>query len=161
MLFLVFQIGRDRYALDAGKVVQVLPLLSLKRLPHAPKGVAGVFVFRGNPVPAVDLSELTTGEPAAQRLSTRMIVVNYPGADGASHLLGLIAENATEVLRKERRDFVNSGINLKDAPYLGPVVTDARGAVQWFHEQHLLSGPVQQLLFSSPGLITSAVANEA
>ena len=58
MLFLLFQIGKDRYALEASRVVEVVPLLALKELPQAPKGVAGLFNYRGALVPAVDLSEL-------------------------------------------------------------------------------------------------------
>jgi chemotaxis-related protein WspB len=61
MLFLLFQLGSERYALDASRVVEVVPLLCLQRLPQAPPGVAGVFNYRGQPVPAVDLSQLTMG----------------------------------------------------------------------------------------------------
>src|SRR5437899_1716431 len=122
MLFLLFQLGKDRYALEASRVVEVVPLLMLRCLPHAPKGVAGVFNYRGRPVPAVDLSELTLGRPARERLSTRIIVVNYPDAAGQSHLLGLVAEHATEMLRKEMKDFVDPGVKIAAAPYLGPVL---------------------------------------
>ena len=38
MLFLLFQLGNDRYALDASRVVEVLPLVELKHLPLAPRG---------------------------------------------------------------------------------------------------------------------------
>ncbi len=157
MLFLLFQIGPDRYALDARKVVQVLPLVGIKRLPQAPKGVAGVFVFQGKPVPAVDLSELTIGQRAGNLLSTRIILINYSRPGGHDHLLGLIAEKATDVLRKEPQDFVNSGINMKAAPYLGPVLRDPKGPIQWFYEQQLLSAPVQQLLFNTPALMNSSL----
>ena len=80
MLFLLFQMGNDRYALEARRVVEVVPLLELKHLPQAPKGVAGIFNYRGHPVPAVDVSELTLGVPAVERLSTRIIIVHHPEA---------------------------------------------------------------------------------
>src|SRR2546425_5637953 len=107
MLFLLFQLGKDRYALAASRVVEVVPLVALKQLPQAPKGVAGIFNYRGRPVPALDLSALTLDHPASERLSTRIIIVNYPDAGGTDHLLGLIAENATEMLRKDTKDFVH------------------------------------------------------
>jgi len=50
MLFLLFQLGQDRYALEASRVIEVLPLVSLKRIPQAPRGVAGLFNYRGRPV---------------------------------------------------------------------------------------------------------------
>ncbi len=148
MLFLLFQLGRDRYALEASRVVEVLPLVNFKKLPHAPKGVAGVFNYRGRPVPAVDVSELTIGQPAQERLSTRIIVVNYPDRQGQKHLLGLVAEHATDVLRSEAQQFVEPGIQLRSAPYLGPVLMDKQGPIQWLYEDRLLTEPVKELVLN-------------
>src|SRR5260370_36636373 len=112
MLFLLFQLGDDRYALEAGRVVEVLPLVELKQLPRAPKAVAGLFNYRGRPVPTVDLCELTLGRPARDRMSTRIFVVKYPDEKGREQLLGLIPEQATETLRKDSRDFVDAGFGI-------------------------------------------------
>ncbi len=148
MLFLLFQLGRDRYALEAKRVIEVLPFVEIKRIPRAPAGVAGIFNYRGQPVPAVDLCELTIGRPAAERLSTRIFVVDYPDAAGEDHLLGLVAENATEMLRKQESDFVNSGVKVESAPFLGRVLMDNDGVIQRFHDQRLLSDSVRDLLFA-------------
>ena len=145
MLFLLFQLGKDRYALEASRVVEVVPLLALKQLPQAPEGVAGIFNYRGRPVPAIDLCALTLGHPASERLSTRIIIVNFPDA-GANHLVGLVAEKATATLRKDARDFVEPGP--RTAPYLGPVLMDSNGPIQWVHEQRLLSEPLREVLFA-------------
>ena len=150
MLFLLFQLGKERYALQANRVVEVVPLLELKQLPQAPKGVAGIFNYRGRPVPAVDLCALTLGQPASERFSTRIIIVNYPDDRGTNHLLGLIAEHATEMLRKDASDFLDSGVKLSEAPYLGPILMDDKSPVQWIYEQRLLPEPVRNLLFSEP-----------
>jgi chemotaxis-related protein WspB len=146
MLFLLFQLGPERYALEAKRVVEVVPLLCLQRLPQAPSGVAGVFNYRGQPVPAVDLSQLTLGKPAKECLSTRIIIVNYPDRAGRSHLLGLIAEHATETFRAEVSDFVEHGMRV-GAPYLVPVFVGPKGPIQWVREQRLLSEPVRDSLF--------------
>jgi chemotaxis-related protein WspB len=148
MLFLIFQLGEDRYAVEANRVLEVLPLLAVKRLPEAPRGVAGIFNLRGRPVPAVDLNELTFGVPAQERLTTRIIVVHYTDSGGRQHPLGLIAEYVTQTLRKEPEDFVHSGVTLSTAPYLGPVLMDEHGPIQWLNAQYLVSEPIRQLLFS-------------
>jgi len=148
MLFLLFQLGKDRYALEARRVVEVVPLLELKQLPQAPKGVAGIFNYRGQPVPAVDMSELTLGNPAAERFSTRMIVVHHPDSSGRNHLLGIIAEYATQTVRFDPGQFQDSGVRIGAAPYLGPVLMDSNGPIQWVYEQRLLSEPVRNLIFS-------------
>ena len=82
MLFLLFQLGQDRYALDTGAIAEVLPLVAITAIPQAPAGVAGLFNYRGAPVPAIDLSQLTMGRPARRRLNTRIIMVHYPDARG-------------------------------------------------------------------------------
>jgi chemotaxis-related protein WspB len=150
VLFLLFQLGKDRYALEASRVVEVVPLLNLKTLPQAPPGVAGIFNYRGRPVPAVDLGSLTVGHPAGERFSTRIIIVNYPDETGTNRLLGLIAEHVTEMLRKDVRDFADSGVKLGGAPYLGPILMEGDSAIQWIHEDRLLPGPVRELLFREP-----------
>jgi chemotaxis-related protein WspB len=137
MLFLLFQLGKDRYALPASKVVEVLPLVELKRIPN----------HRGRPVPAIDLSELTIGQPAGERLSTRIIMINYPDDQGRNRPLGLIAERVTETIQRETSDFTEPGMRLSDAPYLGPVLMDGKGCIQWLYEQRLLSDRVRDLLF--------------
>jgi chemotaxis-related protein WspB len=147
MHFLIFQLGNDRYALEAVRIVEVLPLVELKHIPQAPRGVAGIFNYRGTPVPAVDLSELTLGRASGQRMSTRIIIIHYPDETGKKQPLGLIAEHATEIIRRNREDFIEPGLKGGQPDYLGPVLMDPRGTIQWVREQHLLPNHVRDVLF--------------
>lgn len=147
MLFLLFQLGGDRYALDAMQVAEVLPLLAIKQIPLAPAGVAGAINYRGVAVPVIDLSELSLGRPAARKLNTRIVLVHYADRQGTPQLLGLIAEKATETMRREPAEFSTSGISNDDAPYLGPVASDVLGLVQWIEVDKLLPAPVRDVLF--------------
>jgi chemotaxis-related protein WspB len=153
MLFVLFQIGGDRFALEATQVVEIIPLVALTRLPQAPAGVAGLFNYHGRPVIAVDLCKLAHREPAADQLSTRIIVVRYPAADGVSHLVGLVAEQATGLLRKEPGEFIHPGARTGTAAYLGPVFLDSKGPIQWVHEQRLLPEKVCNLLRAQSGVL--------
>lgn len=147
MLFLLFQLGTERYALDASRVVEVLPLLELKPISNPPRGVAGIFSYRGDAVPAVDLSQLILRQSVQERLTTRIIVVQH--SDGQGHLrrLGLIAEHVTQVVRKEEKDFQESSLRLGEPPYLGPMLFDQRGIVRWVREDRLLSNDVRDAVF--------------
>jgi chemotaxis-related protein WspB len=153
MLFLVCQVGVHRYAIDAGQVAEVLPLVAITAIARAPEGVAGVLVYRGTPVPVVDLSQLLEGRPAERRLSTRLVIVHYPlgkdsgkdGAKGKTRLLGLIAEKATETIRRDALEFVDSGVVSDRAPYLGAVAPDPRGMVQRIDLARLLTARHQTL----------------
>lgn len=148
MLFLTFQLGVDRYALDAKRVVEVLPLVDIKQIPHAPAGIAGVFNYRGTPVPVIDLTQLTLDRPARQCLSTRIVLVHDTSSLGDTRVLGLMAEHATEMVRREPAEFVPSRVANGAAPYLGRVATDARGLLQWIDMDTLLPAPVMDAMFN-------------
>jgi len=143
MLFIVFQLGQDRYALSGRELVEVLPLMAVKQLPHAPAGVAGVLDYHGVPLPVIDLSALALGSRAAERISTRILIAE--GADGRR--LALIAERANEMLKREESEFTDPGVKVNGAPYLGPVTRDERGLVQWITPGKLLSAEVRDALF--------------
>ncbi len=103
MLFLSFRIGDEGFAMAIDRIVEVMPLTELRKVRQAPAAVAGSFEYRGRFVPVVDLCALELGRPARRRLSTRIIVMRHPQDDAT--LLGLIAENATEMLRLDPADF--------------------------------------------------------
>ncbi|WP_454817988.1 chemotaxis protein CheW [Labrys neptuniae] len=103
MLFLYFRIGDEGFAMTIDPIVEVMPLTELKKVRQAPEGVAGSFEYRGRYVPVIDLCTLELGRPARRRLSTRIIVIRHPQDDTV--LLGLIAENATEMLRLDPAEF--------------------------------------------------------
>jgi chemotaxis-related protein WspB len=146
MLFVLFQLGKNRYALEAGCVVEVLPLLELKHVPQPPRGVAGIFVYRGQPVPALDLCELTLGRPALEHLSTRIIIIRHRKSTGESQLIGLIAERATGTLRRDEKAFVDAGgVKLASAPFVGPILMDDQGVIQLLDAQKLLDEGEQKL----------------
>jgi chemotaxis-related protein WspB len=151
MLFLLFQLDKDRYALPAMEVAEVLPLVELKRIPNAPAWVAGAFSHHGAPVPVIDLSMLALGRAAQRRLSTRTVLVHYPHSGAQSRLLGLIAEKATETLQCDPATFAACGIDTDNARYLGPVLADPRGLIQRIKITDLLPEPVQALLFPAQG----------
>jgi chemotaxis-related protein WspB len=138
MLYVLFQLGKNRYALEARRVVEVVPLLALKPFPGAPRGVAGLFIYRGQPVPALDLCVLTLGRPAREALSTRILILQHHPPAGERQLIGLIAERATGTLRRDKKDFVEAGVKLTSAPFLGPVLLDDQGLIQLLDAQKLL-----------------------
>jgi chemotaxis-related protein WspB len=146
MLFLLFQLGPDRYAIDALRVVEVLPWVHVKGIPHAPAGIAGVINYRGAPVPVLDLCLLTQRRPAGRRLSTRLLVVQAEAT--GPRLLALIAEQATESLRLDPAAFVAPGVRVENAPYLGPTLPDAQGRLmQRLDLEKLLPDDVRDALF--------------
>ncbi|MFM8891545.1 MAG: chemotaxis protein CheW, partial [Planctomycetia bacterium] len=51
MQLLSFTVGRAEYAVESRRVVEVLPMVTARPIPHLPAHVAGVFTHRGRLVP--------------------------------------------------------------------------------------------------------------
>jgi chemotaxis-related protein WspB len=150
MLYLLFELGQNRFAIEARRVVEVLPLLQINKILHSPGGVAGFFNHRGTLVPVIDLSELLTGKPAPERLSTRIILIGFPDQKGELRRAGLIAEQATRTFQKDPAAFMDSGIAITDAPYLGPVALEGKDYIQLIDPEKLLVDRAQDLLTCLP-----------
>lgn len=145
MKALIFHIGPDRYALRLRDVVRVLPLLALKRLPLAPDTVAGLMDYHGAAVPVVDLCRLAGAAPAPQHFDTRILLIDYAGADGASHALGLLAERVRGIQELAPVALADSGVAA--APFLGQVASDAEGIIQLVEPGQLLTDALRAILF--------------
>jgi chemotaxis-related protein WspB len=147
MLLLLFQSAKDRYALGVEHIVEIIPLVRLEQIPHAPDVVSGVFNFRGNPTPVLDLNKLISGEPSATRLSTRIILLNYSDENKGSRIIGLMAEQVTETVKCESSNFKDIGVKTNDASFLGDVTTDDQGMIRLVNIQSLLHESMIHLNF--------------
>ena len=149
MLYLLFEVAGQQYAVEATQVVEVLPLVRVTLIPRAPTEVAGLFSFRGRPIPLIDLRRLQLRRPARPKYSTRIILVTDRVSNGDDHLIGIIAERVTEMMRREPSDFVPSGFANPATPYLEHVVTTDRGLVQRIDVPQLLPPATREMLFAS------------
>ncbi len=149
MLFLLFQIRDERYCLEVSRVIEVAPMVLFKPIPHAPVYVTGLLNYRGTSVPVIDLSALLYGEPSRPRLSTRIILVDYVGADRTHHTLGLLAEHVTETISRKEEDFQPPGIEVEDARFLGKVVFTDDGMVRRVEVEKMLPEALQEYLFAA------------
>jgi len=104
MLYLVFNLGDEGYALPADRITEMLPFIAPKTIRGAPAIVAGSIGYRGRYLPIVDLAQLDTGHPAASRIGTR-IVVTEVRVGSRMEKVGLVLEKATELLRCEPEAF--------------------------------------------------------
>ncbi|HEY3276609.1 MAG TPA: chemotaxis protein CheW [Syntrophorhabdaceae bacterium] len=149
MLFLLFQIRSEHYCMDVSRVIEVVPMVRFNLLPHAPPYVAGLFNYRGTIVPVIDLSALLYEEPCRPLLSTRILLVDYTGADKKHHILGLLVERATETVSCKAEDFTPPGIEVEGARFLGDAMYRSDGMVQRVEVERILPENVQAYLFAA------------
>jgi chemotaxis-related protein WspB len=151
MLVLTFQIGPERLALDVRRIVEVVPRVALLRPAGAPAWLAGLFVYRGQVVPVVDLHRLAGAGDCPDLLSSRIILVPHRW-DGERRLLGLLAAQVADLAEVENPD------NLlwlppaggAEEPDLGPVLAEDTGLLRLLDLERLLPGAVQQHLAVTP-----------
>lgn len=148
MLFLVFHLGEDRYALETGRLLEVLPLVGFKQLPRSAGGVVGLCDHRGEAIPVVDLTLLALGRRSVHRLSSRLVIAECPDYRGKPLRLGVVIEKATQLLQREPSDFVPSGVDNSQARYLGPITRDERGMIQWVDVDALLPAETRAALLA-------------
>ncbi len=149
MLYVLFQAGGERFALESSKVAEVAGLVRFKKVPHAPDHIAGLFNYRGGVIPAVDLSVLLCGRPSSPLLSTRILVVGLGKVP--ERFLGLVAERATETVCLEASDFEVPELSNDRAPYLGGVARDAQGMIQLLLLERILPEEVRDALVEGAG----------
>ena len=149
MLLLIFHAGGARYGLETSGVVEVLPAATLRPVPGKARHTAGLLYYHGTVVPVIDLNAVLTGEPSRARLSSRIVVVNFRASDDANHLLGLLAECATETIHCRAADFQPAGVQAPDAPFSGDILVDAGGMLQKVEVGKLLPPELQHLLFTA------------
>ncbi|MFC1746506.1 chemotaxis protein CheW [Candidatus Riflebacteria bacterium] len=141
MLTLLFYLGKDRFAVDSSKVVEVIPSINLKKLTHAPPHVAGIFDYRGLIVPVIDLSILLNKRTSQERLSTRIILFRYAKStnkEGEREVIGLMAERVTETRKMSLTDFQTTGVSVEGTPYLAEIATTENEMIQFIRVENLL-----------------------
>jgi chemotaxis-related protein WspB len=152
MLLLMFTAGGNQYAVDVARVVELVPRVELRKVPHAPVFLAGLLGYRGKVVPVIDLGLLLDGGPCRDCLSTRIIVVNdSPGHQNrwnqhressheqtrkapaisipAPNLLGLIAEQVSDLTYIRSEQIIPAPVQLPQTSYLGPIVQTDLGLI--------------------------------
>jgi len=150
MLILVISIGKEQYGIEAIRVIEVVPLIPLKKVPLADASIKGLFNYRGQPTPVIDLCQLFEQRPCSDNLSTRIVVVNYQNnISGSPHAVGFIAEHITDVMRCQPDEMRNSGIADSSNDFLGLIYSGASGMVQLIDTDKILPDSIRHQLMQS------------
>src|SRR5262249_6112461 len=102
-----FIVGDVHYAIDIGRVREIVNPLAITHLPHTPAEVAGVSDHRGEVVPVIDLRVRFGLPPVKAGRGTKWILV-----ETGDHAVGLIVDAVTEV-------FGTGGVELRPTPVVG------------------------------------------
>jgi purine-binding chemotaxis protein CheW len=98
--YLTFKLSEEVYALDIGKVREVLDFTSVTKVPRTPEFMRGVINLRGSVVPVVDL-RLKFGMTRTENSVNTCIIITEVTVDGDTTVLGALADSVQEVLDLE------------------------------------------------------------
>ena len=125
-----FAIGDDRYVVDAGRVLEVLPLVRWTESAPSDDGVVGLFDFHGRIVPVLDLALRFRGRATRPSRQSRILLAVIPGPAGAPAPCGLVAERVLGVARRDPAAFRPVPGGTGPMPGVGAVTSDESGIVQ-------------------------------
>lgn len=143
MQALAFRVGADEVALDVRAVVEVVPRVRLRQPTGGPPWLAGLFVYRSQVVPVLDLFRLAGVGDCPVDLSSRIILVNRPGGTPGQYL-GLLAAGVAN-LRAVPEGLPTVALARPDQPDLGPLVVDGSGLLRLLDLERLLPGEFGRL----------------
>jgi len=95
--YLTFMLGDEVYALDIGKVREVLDFTTVTKVPRTPDFMRGVINLRGSVVPVVDL-RLKFGMSATQKTVNTCVIITEVTVDNDTTVLGALADSVQEVI---------------------------------------------------------------
>lgn len=146
MLLLVFRIAGQAYAVEAARVVEVVPRVELRTVPHAPEPLAGLFRYRGRMVPVIDLGILLGNGPSPAVLSTRIILAGESLPAEGKTWVGLIAEQVSQVQQVDDDRIVAPPSALGQNPYLGSIVSSSDGLIPLVAIGRVLAEPLRAIM---------------
>jgi purine-binding chemotaxis protein CheW len=98
--FLTFRLGDELFAASVTKVIEILEIPKITRVPRSPEFIRGVVNLRGNVLSVVD-SRIKFGLPAVDDTINTCIVVINVNVDGQNLTMGLIVDAVKEVMEIE------------------------------------------------------------
>jgi chemotaxis-related protein WspB len=146
MLALLLSIDGQRYALDIRDVVEVISRVELRPIHRAPAELSGMFVYRGEVTPVVDLVELLAGRHCPERLSSRILMTRLPSRSGGTWIVGLLAEQVTEAVRIEQGESRTRAVVSTDASRYGEIAADDGGMIRLLRPESLVDAAWQDAL---------------
>ena len=130
MLVLTFLVDQIFYAVPVSQVIEVVPRVELRPVPHAPRCFLGLLRYRSSAIPVIDLGLLMGQTACVDRLDTRILLVRTMLREGGDDRLGLLAEQVNEIVEVDPAHTAMQPPRMLSAPYLGAVYETESGLLQ-------------------------------
>lgn len=103
--YLTFTLDHELFAVDIGKIREVLEFTNVTKVPRTPEFMRGVINLRGNVLPVVDL-RLKLGLSKTEKTVDTCVVITEVEVDGERTVLGALADSVQEVIELDPNQIV-------------------------------------------------------
>ncbi len=147
MLVLLFTAGETVYGIKSKDLTEVVPFMNLISVPQAPHYLRGIFNYRGNNIPVIDLGVIINNKLTENVLSAKILVVKL-NFSGEEKTIGLIVKRINEIVRIDDDKLSDPSVVIKEAKFLGKVFTHVNRLIQLIEVSSIISDEIKTLLFS-------------
>jgi purine-binding chemotaxis protein CheW len=105
--YLSFKLDEEDFAINVSKVLNILEMKQITKVPKSPEYMKGVINLRGTVLPVVDL-RLKFGLPENQITVDTNIIVLSIDKEGETIMVGILIDAVKEVLEFKDEDIVQS-----------------------------------------------------
>ena len=148
MLYLIIELSNNYYALNSKEILEIIPNIILTDVSNSPDFVSGIFNYRGTTVPVLDLSIMTGGKKTTNKLSSKILIVNYNPIKNVEKIIGLLCENILGTKNIENSEIESNGLNIEDAQFLSNVYNSKDSMIQLINVNKLLTKEAEKVLFT-------------
>lgn len=125
--YLTFKVGGENFAASVNKVLNILEMSKITKVPQAPQYMLGVINLRGQVLPVID-SRIKFGMPVSEITKNSFIIVIEVLIDEKIVQLGALVDSVNEVLEvtqdtilpppsignRYKTDFISGVLNVND-----------------------------------------------
>ena len=152
--FLTFRLGDELFAANVGKVIEILEVPKITKVPRSPDFMRGVVNLRGSVLSVID-SRTKFGMPVIQDTINTCIIVMIVKVEGQDITLGAIVDSVQEVMEigdAQMQDMPTIGSKYKSEFIEGMVKRD---------DQFIMILNIDALFSSNEVLLLNDIASAA
>ncbi len=95
--YLTYTLKEETYGIHVGKVINILEMTGITRVPKTPEYIKGVINLRGTVLPVID-TRIKFGMDAAEDSKNTCILVLEPEIDGKRVMVGAVVDSVKAVV---------------------------------------------------------------
>lgn len=148
-LFLLFNLGANRFAVETDCITEIVPIVELIKVPKTEAFVCGLMNYRGETLSVIDTVRLLYDFDYNKKMCSRIIIVSTTENNKTTRI-GLIAEKVNRTCRIDTNETSEHSLTIEHTPYLGTIISNQDGDIQIIDLKKLIEHESRHLIPQTP-----------